>query len=329
MRVLVTGGTGSVGVEAVARLVRHGHQVRVMGRRQEVAAQGAEYVVGDVVDFEVVREAVRGMDGVVHLAAIPWPGGAPGQEIFRVNCTGTCNVYEAAAQEGIRRVVTASSINALGFKYGVCDFPIEYLPMDEEHPTYTTDPYSFSKQVTEEIGAYYWRRDRISGVSLRLPAVLNYGSEERRRFLRLGQETAAYVDELVQLPPATRSARVNELLTEWRALRAQRPLERRLRVDLQRREMQVALGRSDFWVAIDARDSAQAIERGLLADYQGSHPLFVNDNRNLVGVDASLLTNLFFPEVQGWKGPGDGPASLVSIDAARKLIAFEPEFHLC
>ena len=45
------------------------------------------------------------------------------------------------------------------------------FPIDEDHPTYTTDPYSFSKQVIEDIGAYFWRREGISSVFLRFPAV--------------------------------------------------------------------------------------------------------------------------------------------------------------
>ncbi len=66
-------------------------------------------------------------------------------------------------------MVSASSINALGFNYGIKSFPIRYLPVDEDHPTFTTDPYSFSKQILEEIGAYYGRREGISRCSCACP----------------------------------------------------------------------------------------------------------------------------------------------------------------
>ncbi|MGO8126710.1 NAD-dependent epimerase/dehydratase family protein, partial [Rhizobium ruizarguesonis] len=66
----------------------------------------------------------------------------------------------------------ASSINALGCAYNITDFSPQYFPIDEAHPSYTTDPYSFSKQTVEEIGEYYWRRDGISSVALRFPWVI-------------------------------------------------------------------------------------------------------------------------------------------------------------
>ncbi len=55
-------------------------------------------------------------------------------------------------------MVTASSINALGFNFGIKSFPIQYFPLDEAHPSFTTDAYSFSKQIIEEVAAYYWRQ---------------------------------------------------------------------------------------------------------------------------------------------------------------------------
>ena len=114
MRILVTGGTGTVGREAVKRLVAHGHEVLVIGRREGLSLQDADYQSCDINDFDALREMVRGREVIVHLAAIPNPMLGPGQEIFRVNCSGTFNVFEAAAQEGIKRIVSASSINALG-----------------------------------------------------------------------------------------------------------------------------------------------------------------------------------------------------------------------
>ena len=78
----------------------------------------------------------------------------------------------------------ASSINAFGCFWGNTDITPRYLPIDEAHPTYTTDPYSFSKTVIEEIGDYYWRREGISSVALRLPAVWSQArmeSDEARR----------------------------------------------------------------------------------------------------------------------------------------------------
>ena len=130
MNVLVTGGTGTVGLD-----------------------QNLE------------------IDGVVQLAAIPNPAGGTAPDIFHINCTGTFNVYQAAAEEGIKRAVSTSSINALGSNFGVKAFQLSYFPIDEKHPQQTTDAYSLSKQILEETAEYFSRRDGISGVCLRLPAV--------------------------------------------------------------------------------------------------------------------------------------------------------------
>ena len=114
-----------------------------------------------------------GIEGVVHLAAYRHPSMAPNPEMFRVNALGTMNVFRAAADAGIKRVVCASSINALGYNFGI-KFPpgqLQYFPIDEAHPTFTTDPYSFSKHVIEDIGAYFSRREGVASVFLRFPAV--------------------------------------------------------------------------------------------------------------------------------------------------------------
>jgi nucleoside-diphosphate-sugar epimerase len=333
MRILVTGGTGNVGRTAVARLVRNGHQVRVIGRRAEVNVEGAEYRVCDTTDFESLREQVRGMEGIVHLAAIPWPGGGAGQEIFDVNCRGTFNVFQAAADKGIAKISCASSINALGYNYGVTSFPLQYFPIDEEHPTCTTDAYSFSKQVTEAIADYFWRRDGISSVNLRLPGVYEVRAE------RLGwikQRRARFREafhELMALPGTERQKRVRRAIDRFDAGRRERwtPMsheEMRARWRALRNDPDMLLlgGRTDFWASIHAEDAAQALEQGLLAEYRGSHPLFVNDSHNSTGISSETLARVFFPDVTERTHPLIGTESLVSIDKARRLIGFEPEY---
>jgi nucleoside-diphosphate-sugar epimerase len=278
MRILVTGGTGSVGQTAVRHLIEGGHDVTVIGRR-EAEIEGAAYRVCDVTDYDCVEAAARGMDAIVHLAAIPSPLFDPGHRVYGVNTTGTYNAFAAAAANGIERVVAASSINALGYYFGVTEFPIRYFPIDEAHPTYTTDPYSFSKQIVEAIGAYFWRREGISSVCLRLPAVMESGRGMDR-----------FVEFYEDHPDL------------WRDF-----------------------GRRNFWTLLDDRDSALAIELGLTADYEGSHPLFVNDRVNILGVESEKLLSIYFPEVEARKHPIEGDEALVSYHRAKALIGFEPQ----
>ncbi len=166
MRVLLTGGTGHIGKATAQRLIQRGWDVRILDLSSDTKLPGAEHVTCDIMNYAELREHMRGCDAVIHLAAIRTPGLAPGHKLFEINVAGTFNVFEAAAAEGIRRVVQASSINALGAAWGLTDMAIHYLPVDEEHPTNTTDAYSFSKETIEDIGRYYWRRDQISSVAL-------------------------------------------------------------------------------------------------------------------------------------------------------------------
>jgi nucleoside-diphosphate-sugar epimerase len=334
MRLLLTGGTGNVGRALVARLVRHGYEVRVIGRRAGVTIDGAEYAQCDVTDFDALRQQVKGQDAIIHLAAIPSPGSGTGSEIFRINCAGTFNVYEVAAAEGIKRIACASSINALGYNYGIKDFEIRYFPIDEDHLSFTTDAYSFSKQITEEIAAYFWRREGISSVCLRLPWVYEATEEKWSRLRERLARTQQALEELMGLPGAEREARVHQIVRKFEAIRAGRVLEkapeerRRAGVDSADLDVEIIFWRSNFWASVNAEDSAQAFEKGVLADYAGSHPLYLNDSHNSVGVESELLARVFFPEVKARKQPLQGTESLVSIARARALLGFDPEHSL-
>jgi nucleoside-diphosphate-sugar epimerase len=320
------------------------------------AIEGARYEPVDITDYASLRPYMEGVDAVVHLAALTYPGAGPGHQIFQINAGGSFNVYQAAADAGIKRVVSASSINALGFNFGVKPSTIRYLPIDEEHPNVTTDAYSFCKEVLEQTAAYFWRRDDISGVCLRFPYVYVVGEqsprgagwEERRKLFQARIEQD--VEELSAMGEAERSAHMLQLIADFDAAREERRHERRhderrrgeaRRSDASRRrggrgrwsldEMPLGAsliwGRTNFWTSLDARDAAQSIEKGLLADYEGSHPLYVNAAYNTLGLPSALLAAYAFPEVSAFKHPLQGTETLVSIDRARALIGFEPEYQ--
>jgi nucleoside-diphosphate-sugar epimerase len=329
MRVLITGGTGAVGREATKRLVRHGHEVTVIGRTPGIEIEGGAYKQCDIADFECLAACMAGMESIVHLAAIPNPSQGTGPDIFRANDTGTFNVYEAAAAAGIRRIVSASSINALGYNFGTKRFSLLYFPMDEAHPSFTTDPYSFSKEVMEEIGAYFWRREGLSSVFLRLPGVYEVTEENEARMQGWRTATMESYRDLLSKPEEEQRRIAREIVAQHDALRAARAFEvggnwgnlRELPY------ARVMFGYSNFWASIDARDSAQAIELGLLAEYEGSHPLWVNDSHNSAGVPTQTLAEIFYPDVP-LKRSLEGTETLVSIDKARTLLGYEPEYSI-
>lgn len=334
MRVLITGGTGIVGKSTTERLIRNGHDVRVIGIEPDVTISGAEYVQCDILDYNAVLEQARGCEGIIHLAAIRNPMLASAPDVFQVNVAGTFNVFEAAAACGIKRVVQASSINAVGYFYGVVEPRTHYLPMDEDHPRAPSDPYSFSKQAIEDIGEYYWRRDGISSVAMRFPGVYAASSTSGDAFLkRRDSALNRIIDELRQRPEAEQKAVIADVHQRALAYRATRPMEfnpgnpnagfRSFPDD----PLFAAYiyQRYNFWAIVDERDSAQSLEKGLLADYEGAHPLFINDDHNALLYDARELAHLFFPEVTEFKSGLSGTASLVSIERARQLIGFQPE----
>ena len=86
--------------------------------------------------------------------------------------------------------------------------------------------------------------------------------------------------------------------------------------------------RFNFWAIIDVRDAAQSLEKGITADYEGAHHLYINDRVNALGGDTQTMIRLFFPDTHAFKSDLSGSTSLVSIDKARALIGYEPEHSL-
>lgn len=173
MRVLVTGSAGRVGRAAVTALEEAGHGVVPFDR-----ALG-----DDVLDLSAVRERMSGCDALVHLAAIPDDHIAPETETLGSNVAGLWSVLDAARELRVARVVSMSSIQASGVSQSQRD--PDYLPLDDEHPSYPLRPYPLSKLLGEHACATFTRATGVPTVSLRPPNVLapeEYAAwQERRR----------------------------------------------------------------------------------------------------------------------------------------------------
>jgi nucleoside-diphosphate-sugar epimerase len=258
---------------------------------------------------------------------------APETQLFDINVGGTFNIFRAAADAGIKRVVCASSINALGYYFGI-KFPagqLRYLPIDEDHPIYTTDPYSFSKQMIEEIGRYFWRREGITSLFLRFPLVIdrsvsgNVGSIATMMRLLIDQ-CRVQTAKVMNMPEPRRSEHVSDLLQAHEARAQNRIFEGKLDFNSEPESFSMMVGRYNFWTVLDVRDAAQATEKGLLADYQGSHVAYVTDDQNYLNLPSSDLVKVWFPDVSTLKNPLAGTESLVSINRVRELIGFEVKY---
>jgi nucleoside-diphosphate-sugar epimerase len=169
MRVVVTGGSGRIGAWLVRGLAPR-HEVTIFDRvvPAELPA-GVSYKLGDHEDLGAVYDVLRGHDAVVHLSAIPSNRFHPYPTVFRTNVLGTYHVGEAAGRLGLRKVVAASSINALGITMAERPMAPLSLPIDEAHPRRPQDAYSLSKVVDEETMAALYRRTGIRTICIRPP----------------------------------------------------------------------------------------------------------------------------------------------------------------
>src|SRR4051794_27551274 len=107
MKVLVTGGSGTIGPYVLRELVRAGHAVTCYARKTPPLVEGTEFFAGNIMDLDRLGEACRGCDAIVHLAAVPGPRRATPEQLMSINVIGTVHVLETAVRHGIRKVVFA------------------------------------------------------------------------------------------------------------------------------------------------------------------------------------------------------------------------------
>lgn len=149
--VLVTGGAGFIGSHVTAELLRRGHTVRVIdnfstGSRENLAAVGGdvELVEGDIRSHERTHAATKGVECMIHLAALPSVPRSVQDPLTtnEVNVTGTLNVVLAARDAGTQRVVMASSSSVYG--------RAQELPKTEGLVPQPILPYGVSKLAAEQ-----------------------------------------------------------------------------------------------------------------------------------------------------------------------------------
>ncbi|MFH9862819.1 NAD-dependent epimerase/dehydratase family protein [Streptomyces sp. NPDC017202] len=159
--VLLTGAAGGLGTLMRELLPAYGYRLRLMDLRPIEGEP--EALVADLADRDAVREAVRGVDAIIHLAGISLE--APFDRILDANIVGTYHLYEAAREEGVRRVVFASSNHAVGFTpRPQGDDPL--IPVETPHRPDTF--YGLSKAFGEDLAQFYWDKHGLETVSVRI-----------------------------------------------------------------------------------------------------------------------------------------------------------------
>jgi len=333
MKVFVTGASGRIGKVVVKKLASSGYRVKSFDRAEpEQTLPDVEYANGDINDFNFLLGHMKGADAVVHLAALPSPDRGTSQEIFRINVLGTFNVFRTAVENGVKKIVQASSINALGSAYGIKKFNVSYFPIDEEHPSSITDPYSLSKKMDEDIADYFWRRESLSSFSLRFPGVMDTATFQFRHMDK--DLIMRAIAELEETGVEERMKQIDEVFNDmdsviqgWKQGKISEMKDPVLQMKMIKARI-ILWARKNFWTYLDYNDSALSVLKSLQADVKGSHPLFVNSDNYGTDIDTMRLVKVFFPEVKEFKREIKGTEPAVSIDKAVKMIGFKPEFNI-
>ena len=166
--ILVTGGAGFIGSNLIDVLVACGYSVRVLdnlstGKRSNLPHDArVELIKGNVADAQTVRRAVKGCRAVVHLAAVASVQASVDDPIgtHQSNLVGTLNLCEAMREEGVRRVVFASSAAVYGNNG-------EGQPIDEQTPKAPLTPYAADKLASEHYLDFYRRQHGLEPVVFR------------------------------------------------------------------------------------------------------------------------------------------------------------------
>lgn len=184
----VTGGAGFIGLHVVGQLLERDWKVRIFDsmwrgdrdRANELAlSHGVEVVDQDVRSGAAVAAAMKGSTHVIHLAADSINKSvADSYSSIDINMVGSHNVFATAADQGIERVVYASSASVYGDP--------KKLPMHEDDELSPLTPYCIGKRTGEDLLRYYQRKAGLSWIALRFFNV--YGP---------GQKTTAYYTSVI------------------------------------------------------------------------------------------------------------------------------------
>jgi len=180
---LVTGGAGFIGSHLVAELLKNGEAVRVLdnfstGKRENLTPfhDQIELIEGDIRSYHIVREAVDGVDYILHQGALPSVPRSVNDPITSndVNVGGTLNILDAARDAGVKRVVYASSSSVYGANAEV--------PKREDMVPQPISPYAVSKLAGEQYCHVFSRTYGLETVALRYFNVFGPGQDPQSAY---------------------------------------------------------------------------------------------------------------------------------------------------
>jgi nucleoside-diphosphate-sugar epimerase len=153
MHILLTGASGAVGSHVLLYLLAEGHRVLAVDlhpfpeavivkvsqipKHAQAAHTFAQCDLTDYKAFEAILQSAQpAVEGVIHLGAIPNPTGHDDRNVHNNNVVGSYNVLKSSALYGVKRIVQASSVNALGLTFTPAEHRrFSKLPISEDIPT--------------------------------------------------------------------------------------------------------------------------------------------------------------------------------------------------
>lgn len=177
INILLTGGSGFLGAYILKNLVEKGHSVRAIRRSAKLPffigkeiLDKVEWVEGDVLDVVSLDDAMRGVQAVIHSAAVVSFSKAERKKMYQVNMEGTANVVNTALENHVQRLLHISSIAALGRTIKEETVTEEKKWEDNSNNTH----YAISKHHAE---MHVWRgfAEGLDGVIINPSTILGYG----------------------------------------------------------------------------------------------------------------------------------------------------------
>jgi nucleoside-diphosphate-sugar epimerase len=174
MNILVTGSTGFIGSHVVQSLAKKGYTLSALARKTSDTSMLSEtpiqIIFGDITEPDTLTRAIRGMDAVIHLAAMVSDVG-PMKEFTALNIDGLRNILDAAQNEGVKRFVHFSTNDVLGIHRGG-------VVVDDSFPYKKTGyPYPDTKIEGEKLAFSYYREHHLPVTAVRPSWV--YGPGDR------------------------------------------------------------------------------------------------------------------------------------------------------
>jgi uronate dehydrogenase len=159
-RILITGAAGRLGSELRKGLVPLARKIRLAGRSPfEDLAPHEEEAVFDLADMDATIAATKDCDAIVHFGGAPKE--SPWQTILDSSIRGSYHIYEGARRHGVKRVIYASSVHAIGFHEVEAHIGVDA-------PVRPDSLYGVSKNFVESLSRLYWDKFGIESVCLRI-----------------------------------------------------------------------------------------------------------------------------------------------------------------